>query len=413
MTKTMVPRFEILLDCNNKVPELRKEDATWVPTDWADYMDPDAMTTLLGDHVCNIEEEEYWEACQHTLKSSYELKTIDEDEERGVALSDDEDGSEDKSDSSSDNNNDSGLDDDDSSTDSDDNNGRSYDSPYNGDDLGEPTSDKEDEDANLFYEEYKNDMDYYDQDIEDDAEANRWSDTDSDQYRLINVLENAKEENAQANQVYHDEYPYRHLSNWSDITIVSSRYGPRYNKHLPQSTDMGNKGKHNLFDEWMDSIEHLDAFVIDKPTNMELEEEVTNYMDVNPTVLMLREEGVYWEPPAIVEATTKLKNWASEGAAHPIEDFVRKIKTVNSVTFAKRIKTTEPVTLAKNIVSVPIEYISANVSILVKYAYDSFPVESVESFKNSFPFNMISDSAYLLALNVFISEIGKETLNNI
>ena len=25
---------------------------------------------------------------------------------------------------------------------------------------------------------------------------------------------------------------------------------------------------------------------------------------------------------------------------------------------------------------------------------------------------MISDSAYLLALNVFISEIGKETLNN-
>ena len=123
MTKTMVPGFEILLDCNNKVPELRKEDATWVPTDWADYMDPDAMTTLLGDHVCNIEEEEYWEACQHTLKSSYELKTIDEDEEKGVALSDDEDGSEDKSDSSSDNNNDSGLDDDDSSTDSDDNNG--------------------------------------------------------------------------------------------------------------------------------------------------------------------------------------------------------------------------------------------------------------------------------------------------
>ena len=184
-------------------------------------------------------------------------------------------------------------------------------------------------------------------------------------------------------------------------------------EHLPQSTDMGNRGKHNLFDEWMDSIEHLDAFVTENPTNMELEEEVTDYMDVNPTVLMLREEGVYWEPPAIVEATTKLKNWASEGAAHPIEDFVRKIKTVNSVTFAKRIKTTEPVTLAKNIVSVPIEYISANVSILVKYAYDSFPVESIESFKNSFPFNMISDSAYLLALNVFISEIGKETLNNI
>ena len=46
---------------------------------------------------------------------------------------------------------------------------------------------------------------------------------------------------------------------------------------------------------------------------------------------------------------------------------------------------------------------------------DSFPVESVESIesiKNSFPFNMMFDFAYLLALNVFISEIGKETLNN-
>ena len=32
--------------------------------------------------------------------------------------------------------------------------------------------------------------------------------------------------------------------------------------------------------------------------------------------------------------------------------------------------------------------------------------------KTLFPFNMISDSTYLLALNVFISEIGKETLNN-
>ena len=49
----MVPKFEILLDCN-KVPELKKEDTTWVPTNWADYMDPDAMTTLLGDAICNI-----------------------------------------------------------------------------------------------------------------------------------------------------------------------------------------------------------------------------------------------------------------------------------------------------------------------------------------------------------------------
>jgi len=33
VTRTMMSRFEILLDCNNKVLELKKEDATWVPTD--------------------------------------------------------------------------------------------------------------------------------------------------------------------------------------------------------------------------------------------------------------------------------------------------------------------------------------------------------------------------------------------
>ena len=66
VTKTMVLGFEILLDCNNKVPELKKKDTTWFLADWTNYMDPNAMTTLLGDPICNIEEEEYWEVCQHT-----------------------------------------------------------------------------------------------------------------------------------------------------------------------------------------------------------------------------------------------------------------------------------------------------------------------------------------------------------
>ena len=35
---------------------------------------------------------------------------------------------------------------------------------------------------------------------------------------------------------------------------------------------------------------------------------------------------------------------------------------------------------------------------------------SVEFVKNFFPYNMISDSAYLLVLIVFISEIGKEAI---
>ena len=105
-----------------------------------------------------------------------------------------------------------------------------------------------------------------------------------------------------------------------------------------------------------------------------------------------------------------MKNWAWEGAAHPIEDSVKKIKTVESVTLAKKIKTIKPVTPTKNIVSSPIESISASISIPVKSICDSFLVEfdlvkSIEYVKNSFPYNMISYSAYLLALIVF-------TLNN-
>ena len=179
--------------------------------------------------------------------------------------------------------------------------------------------------------------------------------------------------------------------------------------NISRSTDLGNKDKRDLFDEWMDSIERLDAFMTDNLTDMEIEEEATDYMDVAPTVLILREEEVYLEPPSIVEATIKLKNWAWEGAAHPKEDSLRKTKTIKSFTFAKKIKTAEPVTPAKNIVFVPIESIAASASIPVKSVCDSFLVESV---KNSFPFNMISNSAYLLALNVLIFEIGKETLNN-
>ena len=150
---------------------------------------------------------------------------------------------------------------------------------------------------------------------------------------------------------------------------------------------------------------------------MKIDEEATDYMDEDPKLLMLREEGTYQEPPAIIEATTELMNWAQEGAIRPMEDSVKKIKTVKLVTLAKKIGTIEPVTPTKNIVSIPIESIFASISIPVKSVCEIFPVEfdlvkSIKSIENSFPYNMISDSTYLLALNVFISEIGKETLNN-
>ena len=116
---------------------------------------------------------------------------------------------------------------------------------------------------------------------------------------------------------------------------------------------------------------------------MEVKEEATNYMEVDPTILTLREGGAYWEPPAIVEAKTELKNWAWEGATHPMEDSVRKIKIVKSVTFAQKINTAKLASPTKSIVVVPIDSVSANVSILVNSVCDSFPVKSVEYDKNS------------------------------
>ena len=56
----------------------------------------------------------------------------------------------------------------------------------------------------------------------------------------------------------------------------------------------------------MDSIEHLDAHVTDKSANMEIDNKGTYYIDEDPMVLMLREEGTHWEPPAIIEATTEV-----------------------------------------------------------------------------------------------------------
>ena len=56
---------------------------------------------------------------------------------------------------------------------------------------------------------------------------------------MINVLEDAREENGQANDVDHDDYPYGCLSDWSCIINVSSRFGPRYDKHGREIPELG------------------------------------------------------------------------------------------------------------------------------------------------------------------------------
>ena len=71
----------------------------------------------------------------------------------------------------------------------------------------------------------------------------------------------------------------------------------------------------------------------------------------------------------------------------------------------EKIKTFEPIPSSKNIVSIPIESISASIIVPVESVCDRIPIKFifVEPVENSFPYNVISDSAYLLALNVFIS----------
>ena len=117
---------------------------------------------------------------------------------------------------------------------------------------------------------------------------------------------------------------------------------------------------------------------------------------------MVKEEGTHWEQATIVEATIELKNWAWEGVAHPMKDFVNKIKNVESLL---------PKILFLSL------FVSANIIVPIEFFCDRIRIESVfvefiKFVENSLPYNMSSDSTYLLALNVFISEIGKETLNN-
>lgn len=43
----------------------------------------------------------------------------------------------------------------------------------------------------------------------------------------------------------------------------------------------------------MDSIKHLDGYAFDKTADMVVDGESSNYMDENPKVLMLKEEGTH------------------------------------------------------------------------------------------------------------------------
>ena len=79
-------------------------------------------------------------------------------------------------------------------------------------------------------------------------------------------------------------------------------------EHLPQPTYLGNRGKYELFDEWKNSIEHLNVFMTDKPIDMEVEEEAMDYMDLNPHSINVEGRKSLLGATTIAEATTELKN---------------------------------------------------------------------------------------------------------
>ena len=82
----------------------------------------------------------------------------------------------------------------------------------------------------------------------------------------------------------------------------------------------------------------------------------------------------------------------------------------------EKTKTTKPFTPIKSIISIPIDFVTTNIAILVVPVFNhvSIPIELVivEFVQYPIPYKIISDSAYLLALNIFIPEISKETLNS-
>jgi len=122
-----------------------------------------------------------------------------------------------------------------------------------------------------------------------------------------------------------------------NLTLESLKDEGNKLEYLPQYIHPSSKGKQDLFGEWMDNIECLDAYVTNKAIDMGISGEGMDYMDEDLMLLMLREKETHWKPLAIIEATIELKNWAWEGAAHPMEDFVEKIKKVEPITPAEKL----------------------------------------------------------------------------
>ena len=94
-------------------------------------------------------------------------------------------------------------------------------------------------------------MDYYDGDIKDDAEGKlvgMENGVESEENELENELgvlgDEAEVEDEEVDDINYDDYPYGWPLDWSYITDVSLRLGPRYDKHGREIPKLGSF--HNL-----------------------------------------------------------------------------------------------------------------------------------------------------------------------
>ena len=155
-----------------------------------------------------------------------------------------------------------------------------------------------------------------------------------------------------------------------------------YVESLPR--EVGNMG------EQVDDHNYIDISSDDSKSNMSIIEVSSEDSEVDEGIYMLQKEKTNKEVPPITEATSVLKNWSWE-ECYPSEG--HQVTTKSSVS-------------VKKTMSVPIESVTPpteSVSISDKLA------KSVTTFFNSN--KMISDFAYLLALNVFIAEIDNEMVD--
>jgi len=102
-------------------------------------------------------------------------------------------------------------------------------------------------------------------------------------------------------------------------------------KYFPQCVRLFAKRKRDLFKEWMDNLSQSESYTLERVVDVEVKEEDEDHMDEDPRVLVLREGGTHEKQVAITDAITKLKNWAWEGATHPMGDPLVKTKPTKSL----------------------------------------------------------------------------------